>query len=114
MDSPGSSTDSPAFPRRPGGRPPAGKDVSCASTRPCRSSSKHLTMHYITHALSPLLALLDTGVRSVTCRGAGMLTHERSIGDFDNPYPTEVGLFALRNSNVLADVTMSFFQTGRS
>jgi hypothetical protein len=71
-------------------------------------------MHYITHALAPVLALLDTTVESVSCRGAGTLTADRATGGFDNPFPTEVGLFTLRDSDVLADITMSFFQTARS
>jgi predicted dehydrogenase len=71
-------------------------------------------MHYITHAMSPLLALLDTGVKTVSCRGAGSLTPDRAVGGFDNPYPAEVGLFTIRGSDVLAEVTMAFFQTGRS
>lgn len=71
-------------------------------------------MHYVTHALSPILALLGTTVESVQCRGAGRLAPEHAVGGFDNPFPTEVGLFALRESDVLADVTMSFFETARS
>ncbi len=70
-------------------------------------------MAYITHALSPLLALLDTGVESVTCAGSGRLTPDR-VGDYDNRFPLEVGLFRLQGSEVIADVTMSFFQTARS
>lgn len=71
-------------------------------------------MHYLTHALSPLLSLLNTGVDSVQCRGAGTLTADRRSGGYDNPFPTEVGMFTLHDSDVLADVTMSFFQTARS
>ncbi|MCL2514751.1 MAG: Gfo/Idh/MocA family oxidoreductase [Microbacteriaceae bacterium] len=71
-------------------------------------------MHYVTHALAPILALLGTSVLSVSCRGAGRLTAERRAGGFENPFPAEVGLFALRDSDVVADVTMSFFQTARS
>lgn len=71
-------------------------------------------MHYVTHALSPLLDLLDTTVESVSCRGAGTLNSEFVSGRFHNPYPTEVGLFTLRDSDVLADVQMSFFQTART
>jgi len=71
-------------------------------------------MHYLTHALSPVLALLETTVESVQAQGAGRLTPERTAGDFDNPYPTEVGLFRLVGSDALADITMSFFQTARS
>lgn len=71
-------------------------------------------MHYVTHALSPILSLLDTSVATVQCQGAGRLADENAAGGFGNPYPTEVGLFRLRNSDVLADITLSFFQTARS
>ncbi|MGH1525210.1 Gfo/Idh/MocA family protein [Leifsonia sp. L25] len=71
-------------------------------------------MHYVTHALSPILALLDTTVASVSARGAGRLAQKNAGGGFDNRFPTEVGLFALRDSDVLAEITMSFFQTARS
>lgn len=71
-------------------------------------------MHYLTHALSPLLSLLGTTVESVQCQGAGRLAARRSTGGFDNPFPTEVGLFHLRDSDVLADIQMSFSQTARS
>jgi predicted dehydrogenase len=71
-------------------------------------------MHYLTHALSPLLSLLGTTVASVQCQGAGRLPAHRRTGGFDNPFPTEMGLFRLRDSDVLADIQMSFFQTARS
>lgn len=71
-------------------------------------------MHYVTHALSPILSLLGTTVASVSARGAGRLAPANAGGGFDNPFPTEVGQFTLRDSDVLADVTMSFFQTARS
>lgn len=71
-------------------------------------------MHYLTHALSPILGLLDTTVSSVQARGAGKLTAERTTGHFDNPFPAEVGLFQLHGSDILVDITMSFFQTARS
>jgi len=68
-------------------------------------------MHYATHALSPILALLDTAVESVSCLGAGSLTEERRVGGFDNPFPTEVALFRLNGTDAIAEVTMAFFQT---
>ncbi len=71
-------------------------------------------MHYLTHALSPVLALLYTRVETVQSQGAGRLTPERSVGGFDNPFPTEVWLFRLAGSDVLVDITMSFFQVARS
>ena len=70
-------------------------------------------MHYVTHALAPILALEGTSVESVSARGAGRLPEHRRTGGFDNPFPAEAGLFALRDSDVLADITMAFFQTGR-
>ena len=50
---------------------------------------------------------------SVQCAGSGRLTADR-VGDFDNHFPVEVALFRLRDSPVIADVTMSFFQTARA
>lgn len=71
-------------------------------------------MHYLTHALSPLLALTDTSVASVRCLGAGTLPASRRTGNFDNDFPSEVGLFTLHGRDVVADITMSFFQTARA
>lgn len=69
-------------------------------------------MQYITHALSPALALTGTGVLDLVAYGSGTLTPDR-VGSSGNPYPAEVGLFRLRGSNLVADVTMSFFQAAR-
>ncbi|WP_243228235.1 Gfo/Idh/MocA family protein [Microbacterium sp. CIAB417] len=71
-------------------------------------------MLYLTHALAPILALEQTSVASVSARGAGTLAEHRRTGGFDNPFPAEVGLFTLRDSDVLVDITMAFFQTARS
>lgn len=70
-------------------------------------------MHYVTHALSPALSLLQTVVVDVHCQGAGRLTSGRTASKFENPFPTEVGLFRLAGSDMLVDITMSFFQTAR-
>lgn len=70
-------------------------------------------MHYLTHALSPALALLETTVLNVQCRGAGRLTTGRTAGNFDNPFPAEVGLFRLEGSDALVDIMVAFFQTAR-
>lgn len=68
-------------------------------------------MHYATHALSPVLALLDATVESVRCLGAGRLDEGRRSGGFDNPYPAEIALFRIRGHELVADVTMAFSQT---
>lgn len=70
-------------------------------------------MAYVTHALSPVLALLGTTVDTVHCLGSGHLSADREAV-FGNPYPVEVGLFRLRGHDAVADVTMSFFQTARA
>ena len=69
-------------------------------------------MHYITHALSPALALTNTTVESVRCLGSGRLTQERER-TYGNPFPLETALFRLREHSMAIDVTMSFFQTAR-
>jgi predicted dehydrogenase len=69
-------------------------------------------MHYITHALSPALALTNTTVDSVRCLGSGRLTPEQA-GTYGNPFPLEAALFRLREHSMAIDVTMSFFQTAR-
>jgi len=70
-------------------------------------------MKYLTHALSPLLQLTDSTVREVVAYGTGRLAQDR-VGQYDNPFPAEVGLFHLDKTDVVADITMSFFQTARS
>ena len=69
-------------------------------------------MHYITHALAPLLALLDTRVETVRALGAGRLAPHRA-GGYGNPFPSEIGLFTVAGSEVVAEVTVAFFQTAR-
>lgn len=71
-------------------------------------------MHYLTHALSPALALVDSRVTRVSARGAGVLTGEQTSGGFDNRFPTEVGLFELEGTPLIANITMSFFNTARA
>ncbi|TQL40423.1 putative dehydrogenase [Homoserinimonas aerilata] len=69
-------------------------------------------MKYATHALSPLLALTGDRVVDVVAYGSGRLTDDRR-GQHVNDFPSEVGLFRLAESPVVADVTVSFFQTAR-
>ncbi len=70
-------------------------------------------MHYVTHALSPALALAGTRVESVRCLGSSRLTPDH-IGVAGNGFGTEAGLFKLAGDDLVANVTMSFFQLGRS
>ncbi|MGA8116150.1 MAG: Gfo/Idh/MocA family oxidoreductase [Actinocatenispora sp.] len=70
-------------------------------------------MHYVTHALSPLLALSGARVRTVHCLGSGRLPGHL-VRDHDNPYPLETALFRLDRDDLAAEVTMAFFQTARA
>ncbi|GAA1697896.1 Gfo/Idh/MocA family oxidoreductase [Fodinicola feengrottensis] len=69
-------------------------------------------MHYVTHALSPLLALADARAQKVHCFGSGRLPPEL-IRDYDNNFGLETAIFRLDKDDLAAEVTMSFFQTAR-
>ena len=71
-------------------------------------------MHYVTHALSPMLALTGSVVTTVRAMGSGRLEPHQTTGGFDNPFASEVGLFALDQPDVVAEITMSFFRVARS
>ena len=69
-------------------------------------------MHYITHALAPLLALAHTRAARVCCFGSGTLPPDER-GAYDNPFPLETALFRLEGTDLAAEVTMAFFRTAR-
>lgn len=68
--------------------------------------------HYMTHAISPILALLRARVAKVHCFGSGRLTPTRQAR-YDNPFPVETAIFRLADSPVAVEVTRSLFQTVR-
>lgn len=70
-------------------------------------------MHYLTHALSPALSLTGSRVTTVRAMGSGRLEPHQRTGGFDNPFPTEVGIFALEDSDLVCEITMSFFGVAR-
>lgn len=70
-------------------------------------------MHYLTHALSPALALTGSRVTTVRAMGSGRLEDHQRTGGFNNPFPTEVGIFALEGSDLVCEITMSFFGIAR-
>jgi len=69
-------------------------------------------MHYATHALSPLLAISDTTVKSVVCQGSGTIREEYAE-KYNSPFAVETALLALRNSDLSCEVTRSLFDTIR-
>jgi predicted dehydrogenase len=68
--------------------------------------------HYMTHAISPLLKLLDARVDKVHCLGSGRLSEERQK-PYGNPYPVETAIFRLYEQDAAIEVTRSLFQTIR-
>ncbi|MDW9713548.1 gfo/Idh/MocA family oxidoreductase [Sinorhizobium meliloti] len=68
--------------------------------------------HYMTHAISPILRLLQTRVKKVHCFGSGALPEDRRQR-YGNPFPVETAIFRLVDSDVAVEVTRSLFQTVR-
>jgi predicted dehydrogenase len=69
-------------------------------------------MFYATHAISPILRLLDARASVVRAIGGGSLTAENS-GDYDNPFPVESALIQLEGHDAIVEVTRSLFQLAR-
>jgi predicted dehydrogenase len=69
-------------------------------------------MHYATHCVSPCLALLGKEAESVVCHGSGRI-REELIGRYRSPFAIETATFKIRDSDVVAEVTRSLFDTAR-
>jgi len=67
-------------------------------------------MHYISHAIAPLLEIAGRRAASVRCLGSGGMRKdfERRFG---NPFPIETAIFSIADSDVAAEVTIIFFET---
>jgi predicted dehydrogenase len=74
-------------------------------------------MHYATHCVSPCLALVGTPEKPgladrVVCHGSGRI-REELIGKYGSPFALETATFTIKNSDVVAEVTRSLFDTAR-
>jgi predicted dehydrogenase len=69
-------------------------------------------MHYATHCVSPCLALLGKHADSVVCHGSGRID-EKLIPKYGSPFAIETATFKIRDSDVVAEVTRSLFNTAR-
>jgi len=69
-------------------------------------------MRYATHALSPLLALADRNVESVTCYGSGTI-REEYVKRYNSPFAVQTALLKLKDSDLVCEVTRSLFDTIR-
>ncbi len=69
-------------------------------------------MHYATHCVSPCLALLGKHAESVVCHGSGRI-REELIGRYGSPFALETATFKIKDTDVVAEVTRSLFDTAR-
>src|SRR3954462_7726364 len=69
-------------------------------------------MHYATHCVGPCLALLGKHADSVVCHGSGRI-REELISKYGSPFAVETATFKVRDSDVVAEVTRSLFDTAR-
>jgi predicted dehydrogenase len=69
-------------------------------------------MHYATHCVSPCLALLGKHAESVVCHGSGRI-REDYIKIYGSPFAVETATFKIRDTDVVAEVTRSLYDTAR-
>ncbi len=69
-------------------------------------------MWYATHCVSPCLAILGKHAESVVCHGSGRIRDEL-IPKYNSPFAIETATFKVRDSDVVAEVTRSLFDTAR-
>jgi predicted dehydrogenase len=69
-------------------------------------------MHYATHCVGPCLALERKDAEEVSCFGSGRI-REELIGKYDSPFAIESAHVKLRESDVVARIVRSLFDTAR-
>jgi predicted dehydrogenase len=65
-----------------------------------------------THAISPLLRINNTEADTVVCHGSGRLSEDLA-SRYGSPFAVETATFTLKNSDVVAEVTRSLYDTVR-
>jgi len=69
-------------------------------------------MYYATHAVSPILALLDKEAEWVVCYGSGRI-NESLIKYHNSPYAVETAHIHVKDSDVVAEVTRELYDVSR-
>jgi predicted dehydrogenase len=69
-------------------------------------------MHYATHCVGPCLALERKDAAEVSCFGSGRI-REELVKKYGSPFAIETAHVALRNSDVVARIIRSLFDTAR-
>ena len=68
--------------------------------------------HYGTHALSPVLTLLNEKPEYVVCNGSGRLSKDKAE-KYNSPWAVETATFKFKNIDVIAESTRWLFETIR-
>jgi len=69
-------------------------------------------MYYPTHAIGPIVDILDKPVTSVRCLGSGRI-REDYVEKYGSPFAVETAQFTIKDSDVCCEVTRSLFDTIR-
>jgi predicted dehydrogenase len=69
-------------------------------------------MHYATHCVGPCLALERKDAAEVSCFGSGRIRDDL-VGRYGSPFAVETAHVALRDSDVVARIIRSLFDTAR-
>jgi predicted dehydrogenase len=69
-------------------------------------------MWYATHCVSPCLAILGKHAQHVVCHGSGRI-REDLIGRYGSPFAVETATFAIKDSDIAAEVTRTLFDVAR-
>jgi predicted dehydrogenase len=69
-------------------------------------------MHYATHCVGPCLALERKDAAEVSCFGSGRI-REELVGKYGSPFAIETAHVTLRDSDVVARIIRSLFDTAR-
>lgn len=69
-------------------------------------------MWYMTHAISPLLAITKSRAVKVHCFGSGKMRKEL-YRQYKNPFPVETAIFKLDKEEISIEVTRTLFQCAR-
>lgn len=67
-------------------------------------------MHYISHAIAPLIEVAGKCATHVHCYGSGYMQEEFQK-TYGNPYPSESAIFRMDGGEIAAEVTITFFDT---
>jgi predicted dehydrogenase len=66
-------------------------------------------MHYVTHAVGPILALVGGHATQVSCFGSGRMREELHA-NYGNAFPVETAIFRLHDSDVAFEITRTMHE----